>query len=405
MKRIHGTDLHVPDGETHLLETARKTGRPAWKDYQHDRLEAAFDHVTHWDTAIDIGAHVGLLTCEMAKKFKRVVAFEPDPEAFACLRANTDHLPNVECSLLALGETDGEVRLDEVTDGNTGNRQIIPTGAVSTSGLHAFLRAFDDLEIHPVDFIKIDVQGYEGKVLRGAASSIIAYGPTILVEEEPPGKLRRQLDEEGAASRLLGSFGAVRRDRIGADRVYAFGPDGPLPYPKYADRGDYHWQQYYSGKTKPMVDEVCNYILGQNHKSIIDLGCGDGLYTVKLGAVGIDSDQMAIFHAHSHGAECRQLNIFRASSLDQCFDAVCMFDVFEHLHLQERVLQICRKLAPVLYILNPEPIGSRYHTREFTVAQLAEFCTLRCWRVVNTLDFPMTARNHKTLLHLEDALR
>ena len=72
MKKIPGTDLYVPDSETHFLQ--EKKGRPFWKNYQKDRLEEAYKHVRNWDVALDVGAHIGLMTRELATRFKVVYA-------------------------------------------------------------------------------------------------------------------------------------------------------------------------------------------------------------------------------------------------------------------------------------------------------------------------------------------
>ena len=52
---------------------------------------------------------------------------------------------------------------------------------------------------------------------------------------------------------------------------------------------------------------------------------------------------------------------------------ICMFDVLEHLTDQKRIMEEIGKRTDIVYILNPEPCQSKYHTNEFTVIELIKF--------------------------------
>ena len=45
-------------------------------------------HISNWDVALDIGAHVGIWSMRLAEKFKRVHAFEPVPKHIECWKQN-----------------------------------------------------------------------------------------------------------------------------------------------------------------------------------------------------------------------------------------------------------------------------------------------------------------------------
>jgi FkbM family methyltransferase len=401
MQRIPKTDIFLPDSETHLLR--QKGHKRFWEGYQRDRVELACRHVKVFDTAVDIGAHVGLITRELAQRFKQVFAFEPDPEAFACLEANTKHLAHVCRFNCALGKQDGEIGLAASEPGNTGNRQVQP----GRSG--AKLRRLDGFDLPSLDLVKIDVQGYEFQVLQGAKGYIHTFAPVLIVEQEPPAKLAERFSKPGAADRALRSWNAVELGRISADVVYGFGKRGAGPYyDKYDRLGDYHWQKYlarHADGDADYVDEVVAYIRQQRHQRLLDIGCGDGVFTKLLDAVGVDTCPTAVKLARQHGADAHCLNAFRVRQLPGVFDAVALFDCFEHLHLQDKMLQRLHAVAPTLYILNPEPVGSGWHTREFTAEQLIDFAKEHGWALRYRQDFYLTKRNRKSLLHFTSSGR
>lgn len=365
-------EIWFPDSERHFLET--KAGRPFYVEYQHDRLKAAYRHVDDWGMAIDVGAHVGLLTIPLAKRFKRVVAFEPNPESFACLVRNTAHLPNVECRNEAVGARCGEVGIDTSERANTGNRQVLVAGEGTP------LVALDSFGFRNVGLIKIDVQGYEHQVLKGARRILRSSFPVCIVEQEPSERLDVKLPGQGRALDYIGKLGGRVKATFNADNIVVFTRRARRPFNKYEAKGDYHWRQYESDAAyREMVDVVVARIREDAPGRILDIGCGDGLYTHKLGAFGIDNDPMAVELAKLRDIECEQLDADSIGTLAREFDAVTMFDVFEHLPNQERTLARIAAIAPVLYILNPDPTQSRWHTREFTHEQLLKFLKRNGW--------------------------
>ena len=62
-------------------------------------------------TCIDVGANVGEFTKKMATVAGKVIAFEPDPDAFAVLKASTAEFDNVELNETAAGTADRVVKL------------------------------------------------------------------------------------------------------------------------------------------------------------------------------------------------------------------------------------------------------------------------------------------------------
>ena len=83
--------------------------------------------------------------------------------------------PNVVLHTFALGAARGKARI-EVTANNTGEAHVADTGELVD------VVPLDDLGITRLDFIKIDVEGFELEVLRGAEQLIERFHPAILCE-------------------------------------------------------------------------------------------------------------------------------------------------------------------------------------------------------------------------------
>lgn len=150
---------------------------------------------------LDIGAHDGLLTLPLAAlPGSRVLAFEPLPGAMARLRAATAHLPNVSLRAEALGDGPGEAVLTlPVLDGAPQEQWASITkdyaayASVTTQSHRVRVIALDSLALEDVTAIKLDAEGAEEAVLRGARDTLARCRPILSVEVEErhaPGSTR-----------------------------------------------------------------------------------------------------------------------------------------------------------------------------------------------------------------------
>ena len=57
-------------------------------DYEQAQFNDVMPHISKWDVALDVGAHVGIWSTRLAQKFKRVIAFEPVPKHIECWKQN-----------------------------------------------------------------------------------------------------------------------------------------------------------------------------------------------------------------------------------------------------------------------------------------------------------------------------
>jgi FkbM family methyltransferase len=145
------------------------------------------------DVCIDVGAHVGRHTLPLARcvgPHGRIFAFEPIPAIAAQLRANIEGLPSlssmVELHQCALSDTTGEADFVLVHEapGYSGLRPRHYDAPVTTEIIRVALRRLDDLahEMPPIRFIKIDCEGAELQVLRGAPNLLTRDRPIVSFE-------------------------------------------------------------------------------------------------------------------------------------------------------------------------------------------------------------------------------
>lgn len=120
----------------------------------------------------DVGANTGQ-TAEEARRYfpaARILSFEPVPATFAGLQANTASDPKIEAVQLALGDMDGTAKMTamETSGQNTLNMSAkpgAPTVDIQVRTLDAFCA---ERGISEIGVLKIDTEGYEMPVLRGA---------------------------------------------------------------------------------------------------------------------------------------------------------------------------------------------------------------------------------------------
>jgi FkbM family methyltransferase len=146
--------------------------------------------------AWDIGANVGswmLFLAGLSDPFRKIICFEPDATNRALLEMNIarNRLGNVELMPLALSSESGTAtfRSDPVT-GSTGSLEKGQSFLGHYYGKQPVevtvqMRTVDELVslgTAPPDFMKIDVEGHELKVLQGARKTLAQHRPLILME-------------------------------------------------------------------------------------------------------------------------------------------------------------------------------------------------------------------------------
>ena len=127
------------------------------------------------DVFWDVGSNVGAVTLVAARHCRQVVAFEPDPRSLHLLQAHVarNGLSNVTVVPAALGEARGVALLHQAPLSNTGMTTLADDLPNSVSSVQVSVRRADDVFHEMQDLaptvMKIDVEGREEAVLRGAA--------------------------------------------------------------------------------------------------------------------------------------------------------------------------------------------------------------------------------------------
>lgn len=153
-----------PDLNAPLVELAYQT----WK--------AKGDKIRFADVGAAVGDTVLLLHANLPEAFSGFVCVDGDAEFFQYLKQNLSHLKDgrlVLAMLSAEEETVSDlIRTHFGTASAQGSRQVIAT-TLST------------ILNEPVDLLKIDVDGFDGKVLAGARQALEQYRPTVIFEWHP----------------------------------------------------------------------------------------------------------------------------------------------------------------------------------------------------------------------------
>ncbi len=135
-------------------------------------------------TLLDVGANIGNHALYLSRNFDTVHCFEPNPIALSRLRDNVAlNKSNIIIHEVGLGTKDDNLPFYPAPGDNLGGGGFKPNG-VSTAVLpirrgDTYLSSKD---ITNIDFIKIDVEGFEPDVLEGLAQTILHDRPVIVFE-------------------------------------------------------------------------------------------------------------------------------------------------------------------------------------------------------------------------------
>ena len=170
--------------------------------------------------SIDIGASIGSYTVHLLNHSRKCYAFEPrsDSAAYLVDRLAARSNPRLRVEAVALSDHTGDAQL-RVLVNEPGRSSIEKGNPVEQLGVVKVVnvpaRRLDDYgAIEPVGCIKIDVEGHEDAVLRGARRILVRDHPTLLIEIEE----RHKRHSVSTVSNFLQELGYqgffFRRDRL-----------------------------------------------------------------------------------------------------------------------------------------------------------------------------------------------
>jgi FkbM family methyltransferase len=201
------------------------------------RIGAHEPHITRYlldnvsvgadEVALDVGANIGwysVLLDRVSAPGARVLAFEPDPGSYRLLRLNLEanHTEHVTAMNVALGDKPGVALLHRYRDSNNGRHTLLE-GNTSGGTVEVPVETLRDvwererLGVRPVALLKIDVEGFECLVLRGAGD-LLKRCRHVLLEYSPEGLQLAGLPPE-ALIEPLRAAGLEARVFAGSDLV------------------------------------------------------------------------------------------------------------------------------------------------------------------------------------------
>jgi FkbM family methyltransferase len=135
---------------------------------------------------LDIGANIGCITQALEYEGYNVVAFEPQLEVFNVLKKNA---VNSTCYNLGLGSQNTTAKMPKIRYDDKNNIGGMSIGTASHLGtVDVEVRTLDSFNFNNVGLIKIDVEGYEEEVLRGAVETIARCRPILYIEDDRANK-------------------------------------------------------------------------------------------------------------------------------------------------------------------------------------------------------------------------
>lgn len=197
-------------------------------DFEELELESVYSNLSENAVFFDIGANVGFYTLCVASKFKHINihAFEPVTDTFLELKQNVfknNCVDKIVLNQLALSDFNGSVFI--TTDHHSSNYLTDASSSQNKIKIDcATLDSYVEREtIDKLDFIKIDVEGKELSVLRGAIKTIKRFKPTLLIEiiEKPCEFFDRKIEDFEELIALLNDLGYkynVIEDQANQDR-------------------------------------------------------------------------------------------------------------------------------------------------------------------------------------------
>ena len=209
MKRINDVWC-VPDGDElitrKILESRKPNSDPTHTDLYYERKvrEAALSKVTNFGAFVDAGANVGIWSRPMAELFETVHAFGPAEKNRECLIKNLEGINNVEIFHHGLGDSNCEGNL-YLGVKNCGDCKIVYTKSIKgvpfTPEDVVKVRTLDSHNFHHVGLIKIDTQGHELRIIKGAIKTIEKHKPVVVFEID---------QDKDQCCEILESLGAKR---------------------------------------------------------------------------------------------------------------------------------------------------------------------------------------------------
>lgn len=161
-----GEEFYFPQLRSHYLHTDTHT-----KFVEDTYFSGPGVEIEPGDVVFDVGAYVGVTSRIAARHAERVIAIEPSPQAHPSLEKNVSDYDNVEIAKCAVSDETSEMELQvgidltdnaliEPDDGSSGDSIVVPVKTITDLA--------KELNVSTIDFLKVEAEGLEPEVVRGA---------------------------------------------------------------------------------------------------------------------------------------------------------------------------------------------------------------------------------------------
>jgi FkbM family methyltransferase len=208
-------DIFLPHCNTDFLQRKiRFTSEP----YEIKMLQDMSSRLNNNNVVLDIGANIGNHSIYLALSVGcKVICFEPDKTLCKAIKDSSEinNIKNkIDIHNVALGSEESvcEIVMSEKNPNSVGSQQVVAgSGEIP-------MKTLDSFNIQQVDCIKIDVEGFEEKVLLGGIQTIKNHLPILYIEAWNKEYLNKILD-------TIGPLGYTSKQRFNATPTYLFTTD------------------------------------------------------------------------------------------------------------------------------------------------------------------------------------
>lgn len=163
----------------------------------------ALRYVRQWRLCLDIGSNIGQWTRPLARRFDRVICFEPNPNFRECWRRN-------------IKESNTELHPYGLSDSEHTAQQGFNSTVLEQGDGDIQCRTLDSFHLENVDLVKIDVDGHEVPLLEGARETLARSNAVINIEM----KREKRSGVVTKIEKILKELGYRFKERTKSDEVW-----------------------------------------------------------------------------------------------------------------------------------------------------------------------------------------
>jgi len=204
-------EIWMPDEEQELVEWMQNSGRivDGRGTYQYDKIVAVLGQCRSFRRCVEQGSHIGLWTRFLQARFDSIECFEPVSRLRDCWLRNIELTAGTSLWPFALGKESGRVSMlsNDYASGDSYlstavSRRVIDGHVAKPADANVEMRTIDSFKFIDVDLIKLDAEGYEENIARGAEQTIRKWRPTIVIEQKRDMARKFGLEPQGGVAYL-----------------------------------------------------------------------------------------------------------------------------------------------------------------------------------------------------------